>query len=181
MVAVSHPKLHADEFESMLVELGEHHELIEGEVVVKMPDGIAAARTARAMTRALEDWLMSPQGRGEVLQDCFVRLDDGNHVGPDVAWYSTAPSETQGAIRSRVPDLVVEILVPSTRDNDLGAKLDVYARVGVPEYWVVDPDACTAAIARFADGERALQPTEVLGSVLLPGFALALADVLPAS
>jgi len=39
------------------------------------------------------------------------------------------------------PDLVVEILSPSTAKLDRGAKLQAYERAGVREYWIVDPDA----------------------------------------
>ena len=39
-----------------------------------------------------------------------------------------------------VPDLVVEILSPSTRSRDVRLKRDLYERVGVEEYWLVDPD-----------------------------------------
>ncbi len=37
------------------------------------------------------------------------------------------------------PDLVVEILSPSTSQKDLGEKYDLYEEAGVKEYWVVDP------------------------------------------
>ena len=43
------------------------------------------------------------------------------------------------------PDLVVEILSPSTVERDLGVKQQMYARRGVDHYWVVDPDAETLA------------------------------------
>ena len=39
------------------------------------------------------------------------------------------------------PDLVVEILSPGTEQRDRGYKLTMYARHGVPEYWIIDPDA----------------------------------------
>jgi Uma2 family endonuclease len=39
----------------------------------------------------------------------------------------------------KFPDLVIEILAPRTRKDDLGAKKDLYARLGAAEYYVHDP------------------------------------------
>lgn len=44
-----------------------------------------------------------------------------------------------GAIEG-IPDLVVEILSPSSAKRDKKIKLDTYARYEVPEYWIVDPE-----------------------------------------
>ena len=49
------------------------------------------------------------------------------------------------------PDLVVEILSPSTAHRDRGIKLDLYARCGVRQYWIVDPVEDVADVWRFAD------------------------------
>ena len=38
------------------------------------------------------------------------------------------------------PDLIIEILSPSTRRHDRLVKLNLYQRAGVREYWMVDPD-----------------------------------------
>jgi Uma2 family endonuclease len=50
------------------------------------------------------------------------------------------------------PDLVVEVASPSTALHDLHAKLDSYTNAGVPEYWVVNPEAQTVELLVLQDG-----------------------------
>lgn len=50
------------------------------------------------------------------------------------------------------PDLVVEILSPSTAKNDMAVKKNLYQREGVTEYWIVDPDARAVEQYRLVDG-----------------------------
>jgi len=50
------------------------------------------------------------------------------------------------------PDLVMELLSPSTAARDRGIKLDRYRLFGVGEYWVVDVDAGTIEMWKLADG-----------------------------
>jgi Uma2 family endonuclease len=50
------------------------------------------------------------------------------------------------------PDLVVEIASPSTARLDLREKYDAYATAGVPEYWVVNPEARTVELFVLKDG-----------------------------
>ena len=101
---------------------------------------------------------------------------------PDILFVSNdrreimTPANIQGA-----PDLVVEILPPSTRRNDRGHKLDVYSRYGVREYWIVDPDAGLVEVLAAGDAGLALAATfsleDVLTSPLLPGLAVELDQV----
>lgn len=51
------------------------------------------------------------------------------------------------------PDLVVEVLSPSTANRDRGYKMDAYARHGVKEYWIVSPESKSVEVYR-ADGAR---------------------------
>lgn len=50
------------------------------------------------------------------------------------------------------PDMVVEILSPSTRQRDRLVKLNLYQRAGVPEYWIIDPVEKTVIVLTLLDG-----------------------------
>ena len=52
------------------------------------------------------------------------------------------------------PDLIVEVLSPESARRDMKEKFAVYERVGVKEYWVVDPTAKTAMVFRLDDTGR---------------------------
>jgi Uma2 family endonuclease len=52
------------------------------------------------------------------------------------------------------PDVVVEILSPSTRKRDKLDKIKAYAKYGVPEYWIVDPDSYTLELYLLQDSGR---------------------------
>lgn len=51
------------------------------------------------------------------------------------------------------PELVVEVLSPSTRSEDLLRKAPEYAAAGIGQFWVVDPDARTLEVHRLDDGQ----------------------------
>ena len=72
------------------------------------------------------------------------------------------------------PDLLVEILSPSTRARDEKLKANLYARAGVREYWLVDPDQAAIQVYALADGDYRLLPNQDgrARSVVLPGFEI---------
>lgn len=79
------------------------------------------------------------------------------------------------------PDLVIEILSPSTEGRDRGIKLKAYARYGVGEYWIVDPAAHVVEVYRLG-GEGfhlagACTDGMTVETPLLPGFSLSVAAV----
>jgi Uma2 family endonuclease len=75
-----------------------------------------------------------------------LRVSDRRGVMPDVQFYrrgnDAARDQDVGLVRGR-PDLVVEVLSPSSRRYDRVTKLRWYAQLGIPEYWLVDPETRT--------------------------------------
>ncbi len=114
---------------------------------------------------------------------CDVILSDNDVVQPDLLFVSherehllSSSQNVRGA-----PDLVIEILSPSTAEKDRGYKRTLYAKHGVAEYWLVDPVAETIQIQRERAG--VLTPTDTFGrgdtlrSPELPGLQLKLDDI----
>lgn len=81
------------------------------------------------------------------------------------------------------PDLLVEVLSGSTARKDKTVKLDMYARFGVPEYWIVDPVYRTVDQLELVEGQygKLTVKTEddVLHSQLYPCMSIVLKDVFP--
>jgi Uma2 family endonuclease len=81
--------------------------------------------------------------QGLVVGDCNLELPNGNIYAPDILYLSqqnlNAYDRVQGYVRG-VPDLVVEILSPSTADYDRTQKMGDYAACGVPWVWLVDQE-----------------------------------------
>ncbi|MEQ8471250.1 MAG: Uma2 family endonuclease [Marinoscillum sp.] len=79
------------------------------------------------------------------------------------------------------PDLIVEILSPSTASKDLNEKYQLYEEYGVKEYWVVYPGECVLEIYDLQDGKyvsrgKLVREDEVTSNVL-PGLKVKLKDV----
>ena len=79
------------------------------------------------------------------------------------------------------PDLVVEILSPSTAGRDRTLKRSLYARHGVGEYWLVDPDDETVTVMALGEGgfetAAVYRKGQTLTSSTLPGFAVGLDEI----
>jgi Uma2 family endonuclease len=160
---------------------GKRREIVDGEMLVspspKLLHQIICGRIAAALFRYLAE---HPIGL-LLLAPLDVILSDLDVLEPDLIFVlnehrSILQDWVQGA-----PDLVVEVLSPSTAANDRGPKLKAYARFGVPEYWIVDPDAYAIEVYRLSRQAYQLAQTfcehETLSSILLPGFELPVADL----
>ena len=121
-------------------------ELIDGELLeVEVPKRIHEHIVAQLII-FLGAWSRE-RGAGRVLGSGYkVRITDKRGVMPDVQFYRKDNrddlAQEDGLARGR-PDLVVEVVSPSSRRYDRVTKLRWYAQGGVPEYWLVDPEART--------------------------------------
>lgn len=110
-------------------------ELLDGEVVYMNAQHRPHARIKSRLFRIIGDELDRLQEGLEALVEGSVSMPPYNVPEPDIAVTSEAGGE--GLVPLESLRLVVEVADASLR-NDLGRKRRIYARHGVPEYWVVD-------------------------------------------
>jgi Uma2 family endonuclease len=165
----------------LLPEDGLRHELLAGEHVVT-PAPSPRHQTVLQNLYLLVGAYVRERGLGRVfLAPLDVLLSDQDVVEPDLLFVSNARTAIVEEANLRgVPDLLVEVVSPSSRRRDELVKRDRYERNGVPEYWVVDPEAESVKVLR-RDGDRFARPLllsardhDVLESPLLPGLQVPL-------
>ena len=166
-----------------------HYEFLYGCIVAEPPARWPHGKVEGSMTYRLAAHVEG-RGLGLILGSSQgYALPSGDTVQPDTAvilreTWAKAPPPLRNRFLTVVPDLVVEILSPSTARVDLGVKRDIYERNGVREYWIVDPPrrAVTVLIlgadGRFT-GERTAMGDEPAPSTLLPGFAVRPSEIIP--
>ncbi|MGH2558984.1 MAG: Uma2 family endonuclease [Thermomicrobiales bacterium] len=104
-----------------------------------------------------------------------VKLTEHNYVEPDIVFIRqerlsiVGPSYIDG-----YPDLIVEVLSPSSRRRDLVHKAALYSASGVQEYWQVDPQAKTLTINVLRSGHYlpSVHASGITTSEVLDGLAI---------
>lgn len=136
MVDHTQPKtMTATEFQH-LPESNTPTELIHGEVIVspspKRQHQLISSRLFKILSALITD--------GELLYAPMdIYLDAYNVVQPDLFWISPdSDCQLKNDYWHGAPDLVIEILSPSTALHDKSDKFDLYQQFGVREYWLVD-------------------------------------------
>jgi Uma2 family endonuclease len=163
---------------------GKRYELLEGQLVVTAsPNTRHQGIVVRLLSMLL--WPAEQHGYGcafgapvdVVLHETeAVVVPDLVFIAKDRLGIITEPA-VRGA-----PDLVVEILSPSTGGRDLGVKLRLYAKHGVRWYWVIDPERQVIRVFEWRDGayieQAPRRPGDTLTSPLFPDVSAALTEVL---
>ena len=167
---------------------GERWELIDGVLY-----HVAAAPNTKHQTVSLFlgapiDGHILPRRMGLLYRAPYALiLSEGNTVEPDLLYVS---ADRRHIITSRgcegVPDLVVEILSLSNSANDLAIKRELYARHGIPEYWILNPiletvQALTEPAINGGIGGYTVEVLYQIGDTLttdrIPGLSVAVVDI----
>ena len=180
MKATAH-KMTYDEY-CLLPEDRNQYELFDGELVMTPSPSARHQEIVTELATALSNFVKK-ESLGKVyvapLDIIFTKF---TVLQPDILFVSQERVNT--VVRERIegaPDLVVEVLSPSTFHKDLRKKMAVYSQFGVQEYWIVDPE--TQSMELYCPGKEGLQLArrfaagEIFESRLLAGFRVEVSSI----
>jgi len=169
---------------SALFELadGRRYEIYDGGVYMVPPPSLGHQYTSGQLHFVLMRHIQA-HGLGRLFAaPVGLILDETNYVEPDLIFVASGresvltPRGVEG-----VPDLVVEILSPSTHKRDLGLKTRLYEQFGVPHCWIVDPDAKRLSALTRQAGQyvTAIErgEDETFEPTLFPGLSIEIAPL----
>jgi Uma2 family endonuclease len=153
------------------------------ELVIMAPRGSKTGWRNARLTQRLANWA-ERDGTGLCFDSSAgFTLPNGAKRSPDASWITrerwAALSEEQQEVFAPIcPDFVVELRSPDDRLPVLQDKMSEYIENGARRGWLIDPIERRVHVYRPGKPPECLQgPSTVSGDPLLPGFALALAEI----
>ncbi len=164
---------------------GRRYEIIDGELYVSKQPNWNHQIVCLVIGALLFEWSKAT-GLGLPNTAPGLVFADDDDVAPDIVWISrkrlSEALDAAGHLRAP-PELVVEVLSPGSANErrDLEAKLKLYSRRGVEEYWIADwRDQSLRVYRRDSEALQlvaTLGPTDLISSPLLPGFDQPMSNV----
>lgn len=177
MVTKIEPLMTINDLEAMPDD-GNRYEVIEGELFVSCAPGLTHQQISGNIHYLIRSYL-EMNAIGLVVATPGLILSELSGVIPDLVFFRHERSHDiiSGERLTGAPDLVVEILSPGAENmrRDRIAKRQLYARHGVSEYWMVDPEKRAIEVYRLQGGSLELVATlkdeDEIISQFLPGFS----------
>ena len=167
---------------------GERWELIDGVLYRMAATPNTKHQEASENTGNLINDIIRPNRLGRIYRAPYsLILSNRNTVEPDLLYVSAARRRIITARGCEgIPDLVIEILSPSNPAHDLAVKRELYARHGIPEYWILNPAretvlALTNPVISNGVGEYTAEALYQVGDTFttarIPGLVIAVANI----
>lgn len=168
----------------------EHIELIDGAPVMMAPSSRVHQEIAAELTRQLGNYLDGKKCRvypAPFAVRLFEKAGDRPEnvdtlVEPDLSVVCD-PGKLDDMGCKGAPDLIIEILSPSTQRHDRLTKYNLYERAGVTEYWIVSPEERTVQVSLLSGGRYRMAelytPQDIAKVHVLEGCFVELAKVFP--
>ena len=160
------------------------YELIEGELIVSRTPTLTHQGLIRDFTFILQTFL-NQNLIGEIFSTPGVIFDEFNSVIPDLIFisYERKAEIASGGHVMGAPELMIEIVSPGKENSrrDRIVKRQTYAKFGVREYWVVDPQSRSIEVYRLQEQSlelvAKLTDGDHLISSVLPGFTCEVSSI----
>src|SRR5215471_18855116 len=176
MATPIYPLVTVDDLQAMPDD-GNRYEVIGGEIFMSRASGLTHQRVSGNLFSLFRNYLDS-NPIGEVLATPGVVFSEIDGVIPDIVFFTNERAKLilSGERIIAAPDLIVEIVSPGSENQrrDRVSKKQVYAKFGVREYWIADPEAKTIEIITFSAEPPAdsviFHSDDQVKSTVLPGI-----------
>jgi Uma2 family endonuclease len=162
---------------------GAPYQLISGELIMSPSPTFFHQRIVTRLVELLSSFARKHKLGEIIAAPMDVYLTNEDVYQPDILFIRQVRiSSIDLNDRIRIaPDLVIEVLSPSTAYYDFTRKKEIYCKQGVEEYWIVDPEDETIEIM-VKDGpyyrtEALLRKPAMLHSAMFPGFSMKMEEV----
>jgi Uma2 family endonuclease len=191
-VFISMETFTSEEFERLMEDIPpddpNDYELIDGRILMTPPPGWPHGEYESGIVGELRNFVKAHK-LGRVFGSAQgFRLTEKDTLAPDASFVSherwaASPPPVMGKHLHVIPNLVVEIISPTTASRDLKEKKDLYAQCGIEEYWIFDYQQRSVLVLALEAGQYAIadsaQGSGRVHSRLLPGFSVDLEDIIP--
>lgn len=161
---------------------GERAELIDGQLYNMAPPSRIHQKLVMKLSASIQQHIDSKGGSCEVYPAPFavnLNADDKTYVEPDISVICDKHKLTDRGCEG-APDLVIEVVSPSSSRMDYIIKLNLYMAAGVREYWIVDPLRQRTIVYHLESGDAptifAFNQTISVG--IFPELAICIADMI---
>ena len=153
----------------------QRYEILDGDLLMTpapgRPHGVVAGQLSVLLQTALSQhkpqWYLMIQP----INLDFETDDTTFHCEPDMTLFDR-PLEEVASDETLAPVVVIEIVSPSNPENDYVRKVEAYAAMEIPEYWIVDPGNRAVAFLELVETRQGKRYRQRQGSALLPEVRL---------
>ena len=161
---------------------GERAELIDGKFYDMAPPSRIHQEISGQIYKTITNYIDASRGSCKVYAAPFavnLDADDRDWVEPDISVICD-PNKLTDCGCSGAPDLIFEIVSPSSRRMDYNRKNTLYSDAGVREYWIVDPAKKRVTVYHYEDDAAPIiySFTQDIPVGIYPGLTIKINDLL---
>src|SRR3954447_5721414 len=182
---ISNTKVSVSEFRKMLFDENDafYYEIIDGEMIRKSAPTPMHQEVSRNLLYTLETFNRLHKKGSIFSAPIDVYLDEFNKPQPDLVFVSNEKKTiiTNNGIMG-IPDVIIEIISPTSIIRDRIEKKNLYEKMSVPEFWLVDPQYEAIEIYKLQNNRYELLSAATtfegeLKSALFEGLTISLPDI----